>query len=90
MIEIDLTKHTIYVYACGLTCPIFSRSSYKMQDLIRADVNIIHKIVERNGSVSWRSREASLRAIVGLCSTLNSVYVYFTEFIEDTRSLGMM
>lgn len=31
-----------------------------------------------------------LRAIVGLCSTLNSVYVYFTEFIEDTRSLGMM
>ena len=30
LIEIDLTKHTIYVYACGLTCTTVSRSSDKM------------------------------------------------------------
>lgn len=75
VIEIDLTKHTIYVYACGLTCPTFSRSSYKMQDLIRADVNIIHKIVERNGSVLWRSRGA-------FNSNLSTCYCGFMQHSE--------
>lgn len=81
VIEIDLTKHTIYVYACGLTCPTFSRSSYKMQDLIRADVNIIHKIVERNGSVSWRSRGASPPPTL-LNSNLSTCYCGFMQHSE--------
>lgn len=72
MIEIDLTKLTIYVYACGLTDCIVERDEAKSR------------------SISASSIVISPRATVCLCSTLNSAYVYFTEFIEDTGSLGIM